>query len=105
MKKLIFPVLMLLFILAVVLLLMAPLPANAESKDLNLFFGSTTSISGNYVWAVAIARVVNKHVPGIKITVVEIRKKGCIMIYCVNIQNRNCHCAMIALNSFFYFRN
>ena len=72
MKKPIFTALMLLLVLATTLTLPVISPAEAAGpKEINLFFGSTTSISGTYIWAVSFARVVNKYVPGIKITVVE----------------------------------
>ncbi|MDO8567579.1 MAG: TAXI family TRAP transporter solute-binding subunit [Dehalococcoidales bacterium] len=45
--------------------------ASPKPTTINLSFGSTTSTSGTYTWPVAIARVVNKNVPGINITVVE----------------------------------
>lgn len=52
----------------------APTPAPTAApkpKTINLSFGSTSSSSGAYVWSVAMARVVNKYVPGVSITVVE----------------------------------
>ncbi|MDO8568646.1 MAG: TAXI family TRAP transporter solute-binding subunit [Dehalococcoidales bacterium] len=50
----------------------ATAPGSTQAgKTVNLFFGSTASSSGFYVWSVAVARVVNKYAPGVNITVVE----------------------------------
>ena len=43
----------------------------AKDQKINLSMGSTSSLSGVYAFAVAIASVVNKYDPGISITVVE----------------------------------
>ncbi|MDO8567118.1 MAG: TAXI family TRAP transporter solute-binding subunit [Dehalococcoidales bacterium] len=49
----------------------SPSGQTPAAKKTNLFFGSTSSTSGTYVWAVAIANVVNTYAPNVSITVVE----------------------------------
>ncbi len=45
--------------------------APAAPKVMNLFMGSTTSSSGMYPACVVLARVINKHVPEVRVTVLE----------------------------------
>ena len=61
------------FVALIVMLLMAGMAEaqKPKSETVRLTAGSTSSVSGVYVWSVAIARVINKYVPGIRVTVVE----------------------------------
>ena len=45
--------------------------SHEKPAQINLSLGATSSTSGSYVPIVLIARVLNKHVPGLRITVVE----------------------------------